>query len=603
MKHYAFSLFMLWGGLTPLFAQNNADTSAKDTISYTNALNYRLLGKGFSNTETPYDRLPVVLKEKIRPALWNLSKNSAGMAVRFRTNSHFIAARYELTTNMGMNHMASTGIKGLDLYCLESDNKWHYVMTFRPGGKTNEGVMIQNMIPQEREYMLYLPLYDGIKSLEIGVGKSAFIASGKESIPVEDKPLVVYGTSITQGGCASRPGMAYTNILSRMLNREVINLGFSGNGRLDMEIAQALDSVIPSCIVIDCIPNCTLAEIEEKTLPFIRHIRAAHPGVPVVMVEGPYFPQQKYDMQLNSYLPSKHKAYRAVFEQLQADVPGNIYYVENTYLTGTDREGTVDGIHLTDLGFERMAQALYPVLKPLVHETKVIAHRGYWDCEGSAQNSIFALKKAAEARVYGSEFDVQITGDTVAVVNHDNTIDGILIGETPFRKLKKVKLKNGEKIPTLEAYLKTGKQYPALKMILEVKPHPTQVQEKAAVAQVVKQVKALDMEDQVEYISFSKYICEQLRAALPKAKIAVLTEKVTPAQAAEMGLTGVDYNHTLFRKQPGYWNYCDSVGLSTNVWTVNKPEMMQEFIDLNVDYLTTDKPVEAKQLIDQRYKK
>lgn len=250
-----------------------------------------------------------------------------------------------------------------------------------------------------------------------------------------------------------------------------------------------------------------------------------------------------------------------------------------------------------------LASGLSPIVAQTSSQTKVIAHRGYWDCPGSAQNSITALRKAAEAGVYGSEFDVQITGDTVAIVNHDNTIDGILIGETPFRKIKKVKLKNGEKVPTLKEYLKTGKKYPALKMILEIKPHPTQVQEKAAVAQVVKLVKELDMEAQTEYISFSKYICEQLREALPNAQIAVLTENVTPRQAKEMNLTGVDYHYDVFRKNPAYMGYCKEAGLSTNVWTVNKPEMMQEFIDLNVDYLTTDKPVEAQKLIDQRNKK
>lgn len=602
MKHYALSLFLLMSALTPVTAQDGASTTSKDTISYTNALNYRLIGKGFADTEAPYDRLPTSLKDKVRQPLWDLSKNSAGMAVRFRTDSHFIAARYKLTMDRVMNHMAFTGIKGLDLYCLEEDGRWHYVITARPTGKNNEMVMVQNMVPEEREYMLYLPLYDGIESLEIGVGKEATIASGKVTSPVADKPVVVYGTSITQGGCASRPGMAYTNILSRMLDKEVVNLGFSGNGRLDIEIAEALGTMNPSCIIIDCIPNCTLAEVEEKAVPFLQKVRQTHPKVPIVMVEGPNFPQQEYDMNLNKYLPSKNEAYRKAFEQIKSEYPDNIFYVENTSLTGDDREGTVDGIHLTDLGFMRMAQALYPIVKPLVHETKVIAHRGYWDCEGSAQNSVTALRKAAEAGVYGSEFDVQITGDTVAIVNHDNTIDGILIGETPFKKIKKIKLKNGERVPTLEAYLKTGKQYPDLKLILEIKPHPTQVQEKAAVVQVVRLVKELAMEDQVEYISFSKYICEQLRAELPKAKIAILTDRVTPEEAKAAGLSGVDYNYTLFRKRPHYWQLCSDLGLTTNVWTVNKPEMMEEFINQNVDFLTTDKPVEAKALIEGRHK-
>ena len=363
MKHYALSFMMLLCFLLPVQAKQSSGSDSKDTISYTNALNYRLIGKGFQHTEDPYDRLPASLNGKIRGPLWDLSKNSSGMAIRFRTNSHFIAARYELSLDMAMNHMPSTGIKGVDLYCLEPDGRWNYVMTVRPNGKNNETILVQNMTPEEREYMMYLPLYDGIKSLEIGVGKESTITTGKIESPAVGKPVVIYGTSITQGGCASRPGMAYSNILSRMLNKECVNLGFSGNGRLDIEIAQAMDEMDPSCVIIDCIPNCTLTEVEEKTVPFIRHIRQKHPNVPVVMVEGPYFPQQKYDAYLKTYLPAKNKAYRAAYEELVKENPKNMYYVENTNLTGADNEGTVDGIHLTDLGFQRMAQELYPVVK------------------------------------------------------------------------------------------------------------------------------------------------------------------------------------------------------------------------------------------------
>ncbi|MGL4293017.1 MAG: SGNH/GDSL hydrolase family protein [Bacteroidales bacterium] len=602
MKHYALSLMMLAGFLSPVIGQEKSEKKNNDTISFTNALNYRLLGKGFSDTEESYDRLPAHLKDKIRKPVWVLSKNSSGMAVRFRTNSHFIATRYELDKDKVMNHMAPTGIKGVDLYCLEEDGKWHYVITGRPQGKNNEMVLIQNMIPEEREYMLYFPLYDGVKSLEIGVGKNSTIATGKADLPAAGNPVVVYGTSITQGGCASRPGMSYTNILSRQLNKEFVNLGFSGNAKLDMEIAESIAKMSPSCIIIDCVANCTVDDINKKALPFMRHVREAHPDVPVVMVEGPYFPHQKYDQKLASSLPKKNEAYKAVFDQLVAENPKNIHYVKNTNLTGADREGTVDGIHLTDLGFHRMAQNLYPVVKPLVHQTKVIAHRGYWDCEGSAQNSITALEKAAQAGVWGSEFDVQITGDTVVIVNHDNTIEGMNIGETPFKKLRKIKLKNGEKLPTLEAYLKTGKKYPDLMLVLEIKPHATQVQEKAAVREVVRQVREMGMEDQVVYISFSKYICEEVHATLPKAQVAILTDKVTPQQAKAAGFTGVDYHHNVYVKNPEYMGYCEEVGLSTNVWTVNKPEMIQQFIDLQVDYLTTDNPVVAKELVERKNK-
>ena len=361
-------LFVYTGMVTEqLLAVNSV---AKDTIHYKDALQLQLIGKGFRHTMSPYDRLPSYLKGKVRDALWELGTNSAGLAVRFRTDSRLIAARYELTMDRVMNHMAFTGIKGLDLYCLEDDGHWRYVITARPKGKVNDLILVNNMPRKEREFMLYLPLYDGIRSLEIGVDKEASIGIPLVESPRKSKPIVIYGTSITQGGCASRPGMVYSNILSRQLDKECINLGFSGNGRQDIEIAQALDSVDASCFVIDCIPNCTLQEVQEKTLPFMRRLRSKHPDVPIIMIEGHFFPQQHYDASLGEYLPKKHKEYRKAFDTLLSENPNNLFYVTSENISGADCEDTVDGIHLTDLGFMRMAKELYPIIKPFVQDNE-----------------------------------------------------------------------------------------------------------------------------------------------------------------------------------------------------------------------------------------
>ena len=154
-------------------------------------------------------------------------------------------------------------------------------------------------------------------------------------------------------------------------------------------------------------------------------------------------------------------------------------------------------------------------------QTQVIAHRGFWKTEGSAQNSITALEKAAEAKLYGSEFDVLMTSDGIIVVNHDNTINGMVISETPFKKLKKLKIKNGEKLPTLKNYLKKGKKLD-IQLILETKPLPTKEMEDQAVATIVKMVKKMGLEKQVEYISFSLNMCEQLAKLTPESEIAYL---------------------------------------------------------------------------------
>lgn len=231
-------------------------------------------------------------------------------------------------------------------------------------------------------------------------------------------------------------------------------------------------------------------------------------------------------------------------------------------------------------------------------QTQVIAHRGFWKAEGSAQNSITALKKAAEAGVYGSEFDVQLTADGVIVVNHDETIAGLTIGKTPYNKLKDLKLKNGETLPTLADYLKAGKQLPAIRLILEIKPHPTQAQENEIAASAVKMVKEYGMEKQVEYISFSMNICEQIARLAPDAEIAYLEGDVTPQEIKAKGLTGIDYPYGAFNKHPEWVKEAHELGLKVNAWTVNKESDMQKLIDLKVDYLTTDHPLKAKALTE-----
>lgn len=230
-------------------------------------------------------------------------------------------------------------------------------------------------------------------------------------------------------------------------------------------------------------------------------------------------------------------------------------------------------------------------------QTQVIAHRGFWKAEGSAQNSIVGLKKAAEAKVYGSEFDVQLTADGVVVVNHDDVIDGLVIGETAYDKLKDLKLKNGEKLPTLADYLEAGKKLPDVQLILEIKPHKTKVQEDQIAETTVKMVKKYGLEKQVEYISFSMNICEQLARLTPGSEIAYLNGDLAPKEVKEKGANGIDYNYKVFGKHPEWVKEAHELGMKVNVWTVNSEKDMKKMIDLNVDYITTDQPLEAAALV------
>lgn len=230
-------------------------------------------------------------------------------------------------------------------------------------------------------------------------------------------------------------------------------------------------------------------------------------------------------------------------------------------------------------------------------QTKVIAHRGYWDCEGSAQNSITALNKAHEVGVYGSEFDVLITADGIPVVNHNDSIQGFCIETSLYEEIKDLKLKNGEVLPTLEDYLIQGKQNKGTQLILEIKPHKRVVNEDRAVTAILALVQKYQLENQVEYISFSMNICKELIRRAPAAQVAYLRGEVSPADLKVLGFTGLDYHYKVFEKNPTWIQEAKNAGLTVNVWTVDDPAVMQSMIEQNVDFITTDKPEQLKEIV------
>ena len=339
--------------------------AAKAQTVYYDASVFPILGKISDATETHYERLPAHLKDVSRPPVWYLGKNTAGLAIRFCSDSRQISIKWETLNDAYMNHMAPTGIKGLDLYCLENE-EWKYVNTARPAKKNSEANLISNLEKKKREWMIYLPLYDGVVSIEIGIDSLAYIGQPEIDLPCRTKPVVVYGTSILQGGCASRPGMAHTNILSRMFNREIVNLGFSGNGQLDYEIAELMTQCDASIYILDFMPNVSVNQINEKTENFYRILRDKRPDTPIVFIENPMFPLAVYDLTMQNEIVEKNKALHVVFNDLKAKGETHIRLIPSAGMIGTDGEATVDGIHFTDLGFLRYADFLYPEIKEII---------------------------------------------------------------------------------------------------------------------------------------------------------------------------------------------------------------------------------------------
>ncbi len=314
-----------------------------------------------SEKESPYDRLPASYKNRVREAVWSLSKNSAGISIRFLTNSTSVSVKYELLNNATMNHMAETGIKGIDLYFL-SENGWQYVNTARPTGKTNEVTLINNMFPVQREFKMYLPLYDGVTKLEVGVDSLSKISKPEKN---RHKPVIFYGTSITQGGCASRPGMAHTNIISRKLGTDCINLGFSGNGRMEKPVAELISGIDALFYVIECTENMTPEEINSNEIPLVETIRKKRPSTPIILVNCMTYERSYLDTKNLESLKLTNDMCDKVFREMTKKGIKKIYFIDKEGSIGNDHEGTVDGTHYTDLGFMRYADFLIAKFKQL----------------------------------------------------------------------------------------------------------------------------------------------------------------------------------------------------------------------------------------------
>ncbi len=344
---------------TSVISQETA--AKKENITYYGKDSFLIEGTGVpeSEKESPYDRLPASYKTKVRKPVWDLSKNSAGISIRFNTNSSSVKVKWALLNDTKMNHMAETGIKGIDLYC-KVNGVWTYVNTGRPTAKENEASLISGLSAGEREFKLYLPLYDGTTSVEVGIENGSTITK-----PAPDKklPIVFYGTSILQGGCASRPGMAFTSIISRKLNVDCINFGFSGNGKMDPPMAELISGIKASYYVIDCLPNMTAKQVTDSVIPLAKAIRAKNPKTPIVFVENVEYTRAIFQADLNKSMNEKNQALKTEFDKLVKEGMKDLIYIPAAGSIGTDYEGTVDGTHLTDLGFLRYADYLIEKFK------------------------------------------------------------------------------------------------------------------------------------------------------------------------------------------------------------------------------------------------
>ncbi|MBI5773101.1 MAG: SGNH/GDSL hydrolase family protein [Verrucomicrobia bacterium] len=326
-------------------------------------------GQGWGETKAPFDRLPAKAEGKVRGAVWSLSRHSAGMHARFVTDATTIHARWAVTsTNLGLPHMAATGVSGVDLYVKDDQGAWRWLAVGRPTQRTNTAQLVTGLPPGRREFLLYLPLYNGTEFVQVGVSKGAVIEKAGPWGGGARRPVLFYGTSILHGACASRPGMVHSAILGRRFHFPHLNLGFSGNGKMEPELADLLAELDPSVYVLDCLPNMTAAEVTERVEPFVNKLRAAHPRTPIVLVEDRTYADSFLVTSKRERNDTSRVALKAAYERLKKSGVKNLSYIKGADLLGADGEGTVDSSHPNDLGFMRQADAFAKVLGPILKQ-------------------------------------------------------------------------------------------------------------------------------------------------------------------------------------------------------------------------------------------
>ena len=338
--------------------------ASPDSITWRMVSDWGVEGRGWTDVKRFYDRLPAKAEATVRDKVWELSRNSSGMSCRFTTDAPEIQVRYALlNSRLEMAHMPATGVSGVDLYTLLETGEWRWIGTAQPTNRRVFATIIRGMTPERRTYQLYLPLYNGIDSLAIGVTRGAAF---EPITPRSARPVVFYGTSIMHGACASRPGMAIPAILGRRLNIPVINLGFSGNGKMEMEVGRLLTELDAEIFVVDCLPNLTPEETAQRTEPLVRFLRETKPATPILLVEDRVFPNSVVLADQMKGHNERHKALRGAYDRLIASGVQNLYYLEGNGLLGADGEATVDGSHPTDLGMMRYADAYEKVLRSIL---------------------------------------------------------------------------------------------------------------------------------------------------------------------------------------------------------------------------------------------
>ncbi|MCG2461150.1 SGNH/GDSL hydrolase family protein [Flavobacteriaceae bacterium F89] len=337
----------------------------QETLKWHTEKNFSVQGKIQGDRTLPYRRFPAEMRSKVREPVWNLSTNSAGLYIDFYTNSPTIEVKYQVKGELAFPHMPATGVSGVDLYVLDKEEKWLWAR-----GNYHFGDTISykyrgfkaDLADKLNYFRLYLPLYNSVKWLKIGIDSDTTFS--KVDTDGKQKPIVVYGTSIAQGACASRAGMAWSNILERKLHRQVVNLGFSGNGRLEPEIIDFISDMNASVYVLDCMANFGSGkelgpeEAKRRLKQAVKDIRKKHPDTPILIVEhAGYSNGEVQPGRLHTYTVLNVATLEVFNELIHEKIPA-IYLLKKEAI-GLGIDSFVDGTHPNDFGMLQYAEAYY----------------------------------------------------------------------------------------------------------------------------------------------------------------------------------------------------------------------------------------------------
>ena len=328
-------------------------------------------GQGWSNElKGTYNRLPDRAEKTVRTPVWTLSRQSAGMSIAFRSNAPEIKVRYTVGGGLNMPHMPSTGVSGVDMYATDMDGRQRWCAgryAFKDTITYTYSKLWYATTPSKGyEYELYLPLYNSVKWLEVGVPEGYDFHFLPASL---EKPIVLYGTSIAQGACASRPGMAFGNIIGRELQHPIINLGFSGNGQMEAEVFDLLAEIDAQLFILDNMPNLSndrATLIYDRATNGIRKLRQKS-NAPILLVEHNGYSNEFTSLAAEESYRRANTELRKVYRTLKSEGIPNLHYLTKEEL-GFNQEAMVEGVHPSDLGMQIYADAYIPKIKEILGE-------------------------------------------------------------------------------------------------------------------------------------------------------------------------------------------------------------------------------------------